>query len=154
LQGIKTLDIRWSRVSETACTLANYLESKNEVAKVLYPLLASHPDFEISKKQFSKGVGGVVSFELRENSAKELSLVKEFVEALTKSGVIIYGESLASPQSLLAYPAWMSHRALPQIERDRLGISDRFFRFSVGFEDVEDIIDSFELAFSVLPKNV
>ncbi len=141
IQGLKTLEMRWKRVSETAQAVAEYLENHPKVKKVLYPGLPGHAGYEISKRQFIGGCGGVVSFELKTDDLVE---VKKFVEGAEKSGVIIYGESLASPESILAYPAWMSHRALPKEERLALGISDSFFRFSVGFEDVGDIIASLE----------
>ena len=141
LQGIKTLDLRWKKVSETALKVGRFLESRSEIKRVIYPLLESHPDHDIAKKQLLNGAGGVVSFELKSN---DLAVIKKFAEELTASGLIICAESLASPQTILAYPAWMSHRALPQADRDSLGISDGFFRLSVGFEDVEDIVCEFE----------
>lgn len=147
LQGIKTLDLRWKKVSETALKVGNFLETRPEISRVIYPLLESHPDYEIAKRQLLNCAGGVVSFELASN---DLEVIKKFVEELTVSGLVIYAESLASPQTILAYPAWMSHRALPQTDRDSLGISDGFFRLSVGFEDVEDIIGEFEKALGIL----
>jgi cystathionine beta-lyase/cystathionine gamma-synthase len=147
LQGMKTLDLRWSRVSESALRVGKFLESHPKVKRVLYPLLESHPDYLVAKRQFKKGAGGVVSFEL---STTDLAMVEKFVNKLTENDIVIYAESLASPQTILAYPAWMSHRALPEEERLSLGISDSFFRLSLGFEDVEDILGEFEKALEEL----
>ena len=79
----------------------------------------------------------MVSFVLREQSFDKL---KQFVDAVRSTSPIIYGESLASPETILAYPPIMSHGSLPKDIRDSLGIVDGFFRLSVGFEDAEDII--------------
>ncbi len=143
LQGIKTLGLRWDRVCDTALKVAHFLESHSKIKRVVYPLLESHPDHEISKRQLLNGAGGVVSFELFEN---DLLRVEKFVNKLTENDVVLYAESLASPQTILAYPAWMSHRAIPVDDRVALGISDSFFRLSVGFEDVGDIIREFKKA--------
>ncbi len=147
IQGLKTLSLRWNQVSETAQAVAEYLSSHQRVRKVLHPGLPNHAGYEVSKKQFKSGYGAVVSFEIDTDDLEE---IKRFVEEVTKDGVIIYGESLASPESLLAYPALMSHRALPKEERLALGISDSFFRFSVGFEDVRDIIRALRNGLSIL----
>ena len=78
-----------------------------------------------------------MSFELYEHSFNKL---KKFVDTVREHGPIIYGESLASPETILAYPPLMSHKSLPKEIRESLGITDGFFRLSVGFEDPEDII--------------
>ena len=62
----------------------------------------------------------------------------------------LYGESLASPETILAYPPLMSHKSLPRDVRESLGITDGFFRLSVGFEDVRDILGGFGQALDVL----
>ncbi|MBP6974606.1 MAG: PLP-dependent transferase [Candidatus Pacebacteria bacterium] len=143
LQGVKTLGLRWDRVCDTALKVAHFLESHTKIRRVIYPLLESHPDHEISKRQLLNGAGAVVSFELYSN---DLLSVEKFVNKLTENDVVLYAESLASPQTILAYPAWMSHRAIPAEDRVALGISDSFFRLSVGFEDVGDIVREFENA--------
>lgn len=143
LQGIKTLPLRWDRVSDNAFKIGRFLESSPKIKRVVYPLLKSHPDYKIAKRQLLNKAGGVVSFELKTD---DLKVVERFVNRLTQNETIIYAESLASPQTILAYPAWMSHRAIPAEDREALGISDSFFRLSIGFEDVEDIIAEFKNA--------
>ena len=143
IQGLKTLTLRWNKVSESAQILAEYLLSRSEIKKVRYPGLTIHEGYNISSTQFKNGYGAVVSFELKTH---DIDKIKKFVEVLTSNGIIIYGESLASPESILAYPAFMSHRALSEADRTSLGISKGFFRFSVGFEDISDILQSFEKA--------
>jgi cystathionine beta-lyase/cystathionine gamma-synthase len=135
--------LRWQKISDTAYKVAQYLESNSKIKRVSYPLLKSHADYEISQRQLFSGAGGVVSFELKSD---DLNIVERFVNKLTENDTIIYAESLASPQTILAYPAWMSHRAISSEDRLSLGISDSFFRLSVGFEHIEDIIEQFERA--------
>lgn len=147
LQGVKTLELRYRRVSETAQKVAEFLSTQNAIGRVLYPGLPSHPGYEIAKKQMTAGCGGVISFETK---TTDLVALKKFVTALTDSGIIIYGESLASPETILAYPPLMSHKSLPKDVRQSLGIGDGFFRLSVGFEDPQDIIKSIENALPVL----
>lgn len=147
IQGIKTLELRWGRVSGTAQKVAEYLSAHPRVRTVLYPGLPGHPGHLVSKKQFKGGFGAVVSFVLKTDLPHA---IKKFVEGTERSGIIIYGESLASPESILAYPAFMSHKALPKEEREALGITDSFFRFSVGFEDAADIIAGLEDGFRAI----
>ena len=137
LQEVKTLELRWKRTSETALLVAQFLVKEKKVKKVLYPGLSSHPGHEIAKRQTRGGFGCVVSFELYEQDYKNL---KRFVDRIRETSPIIYAESLASPETILAYPPLMSHKSLPADVRNSLGITDGFFRLSVGFEDPEDII--------------
>ncbi len=150
IQEVKTLDLRWKHTSSSAQTVAEWLSDKERaiyIAKVLYPGLQNHPGHDIAKKQIKNGFGSTLSFVLKETN---LEKIKAFVKAATDTGLIVFGESLASPETLLAYPPTMSHGALTQEERNKLGITDGFFRLSVGFEDPEDIIKALDRAFEVL----
>lgn len=138
LQEVKTLELRWNRVSETALKVAKFLETDRHVEKVFYPGLQSHPGHKIARRQIRGGYGAVVSFVLKE---KQHKFLKKFIDTIRKYSPIVYGESLASPETIIAYPPLMSHKSLPKNIRDSLGITDGFFRLSVGFEDPEDIID-------------
>ncbi len=137
LQEVKTLELRWKRVSETALTVATFLERNNHIEKVLYPGLSFHPNHAVAQRQSKGGYGGVVSFILKNKNNRVL---KKFVDLLRKNSPIVYGESLASPETIIAYPPLMSHRSIPKDIRESLGITDGFFRLSVGFEDPKDII--------------
>lgn len=139
IQGMKTLPIRWERVSKTALTVAEWLEKHPKVSRVLHPGLPTHRDHELAKKQFKNGVGSVISFEIKGD-------VRKFVDTIIDETDIVFGESLASPETLLCYPALMSHKSIPEKERLALGITDGFFRLSVGFEDAEEIIEGLERA--------
>ena len=136
IQELKTLELRWARVSETAQNIAEYLTDHNAIKKVYYPGLTTHPGHKIIKEQMKNGFGSALSFDLHNSDLEVISL---FVKNLIDSGLIIYGESLSSPESILAHPASMSHRSLTNEQRENLGIHNNFFRLSVGFESLEDI---------------
>src|SRR5581483_9772991 len=118
-----TLELRWARVSQSAQAVAEFLQAHPKVKRVYYPGLSTHPGHKIIKKQMAHGFGGTLSFDLE---SKDLSLMRQFVDNLQDSGLIVFGESLASPETLLAHPATMSHRSLTQKQRDDLGIGDNF----------------------------
>ncbi len=141
IQGIKTLPLRWKQSSESAQTIAEHLISHSKIQRVLYPGLYQHKGHDIAKKQIHNGYGGVLSFELANEQPEKLAT---FVEKAQASGVITYAESLASPETLLAYPYTMSHGSLTDDEKKDLGISRSFFRLSVGFEHSQDIISALE----------
>lgn len=141
LQEVKTLELRWKRVSETALTVAKFLEKSPKIERVLYPGLPSHPGHEIAIKQSEGGHGAVVSFVLKK---KDFKTLKKFVDKVRDNSHIIYGESLASPETILAHPPLMSHKSIPKDIRESLGINDGFFRLSVGLEDSKDIIRGLE----------
>ena len=143
IQGMKSLDIRWKHVSASAATVAGWIWSHEKVERALYPGLTSHLRHESACAQFKHGCGSVVSFELK---TKDRAKVKRFVDAIIADKKIVFGESLASPETILAYPAIMSHRSLPARQRLSLGITDGFFRLSLGFDDPQEIIRSLDKA--------
>lgn len=149
LQGVKTLSLRWEKISKTAECIARNLYYHQKIKNVYYPSLLNEPMKYIALNQMKHGCGGVVSFELNDEYHSP-EKIKAFVDAATNSGVITYAESLASPETILAYPPEMSHMSLPRDVRYSLGITDGFFRFSVGFEDTMDIWTSLQEGFKAL----
>lgn len=137
LQEVKTLELRWKRASESALEIAKFLKKSDQIEKVLYPGLSSHPGHAIAKRQSKGGYGAVISFVLKD---KYNSKLKNFVDSLREHSPVIYGESLASPETIISYPPLMSHKSIPREIRESLGITDGFFRLSVGFENPKDII--------------
>jgi cystathionine gamma-lyase len=138
IQELKTLELRWARVSESAQRVAEFLLDHPQVERVYFPGLPGHPGHATAKRQMKHGFGGTVSFDLR---SQDLEQIGAFVQQLQDSELIVYAESLASPETILAHPATMSHRGLTQPQRDALGIGNNFFRLSVGFEDPADIVE-------------
>src|SRR5204862_5128247 len=119
--------------------VANFLAEHPSVERVYYPGLTSHPQHELAKRQQS-GFGGMVSFETGslENAARVLESVK----------LCTLGESLGGVETLISHPATMTHASVPEVERNRLGITDGLVRVSVGIEDVADIIADLDQALS------
>ena len=144
---MKSLKLRWEHSSQHALIVAKYLEEHSRIKRVLYPGLTSHLQFEIARRQFTQGHGSVVSFELKKCTHAQISA---FVDAVIANGRIVFGESLASPETILSYPAIMSHRSLPKKERVKLAITEGFFRLSIGFDSAEEIIKALKRALKKL----
>lgn len=135
IRGIKTLGVRLDRHVSNAETIANYLVQSPEVSRVYYPGLASHPGYEINKAQASSG-GAIISFELTEGHD-----LNTFFRSLK---VITVAESLGGVESLIEHPASMTHASIPKEIREQAGLTDNLIRFSVGIEDVDDLISDIE----------
>ena len=131
LRGVKTLDLRMRRHCESALELAQWLEAHPRVRRVLYPGLASHPQYDLARRQM-RAFGGIISFELE----SDLAGTVRFLEA---GALITLGESLGGVESLIENPAIMTHASVPREQRLQVGISDSLVRFSVGIEDVDDL---------------
>ncbi|MDO4460632.1 MAG: PLP-dependent transferase, partial [Clostridia bacterium] len=136
-RGIKTLPLRMDKINENAIAIANYLKTEPKVKNVYYVGLEDAPGYEVNKKQAS-GFGGMISIEVesKELAEKILSDVKIFQ----------YAESLGGVESLITYPMLQTHVDVPEEERNRRGINDRFLRLSVGIENSKDLIDDLKQA--------
>jgi cystathionine beta-lyase/cystathionine gamma-synthase len=136
LRGLKTLPLRMRQHCQNAMEVARWLAEHPRVARVNYPGLASHPQYELARQLFPEGFfGGMISFEIKDAGKKEIF---RFMEALE---LILPATTLGDVYSLTLYPAISSHRALSAEERAKVGISDRLVRLSVGIEEVTDIIE-------------
>ncbi|WP_040950349.1 trans-sulfuration enzyme family protein [Gorillibacterium massiliense] len=137
MRGMKTLKARMEQSEESARKLADWLSSRSDIEQVYYPGLPNHPGREIHEKQ-SLGYGAVVSFDTGsgERAKKVLSQVK----------IPLVAVSLGAVESILSYPAMMSHASMPREVRHQRGIGDGLLRFSVGLEDIEDLIEDLEQA--------
>lgn len=133
LRGIKTLHIRMQRHCENGSAVAVFLRHHPKVGKVYWCGFDDHPNFEIARKQM-RGFGGMMSFELKENSVEEARRV------LSSTRLFALAESLGGVESLINHPASMTHASIPREERIKNGLSDSLIRLSVGIEDVEDLI--------------
>ena len=133
LRGIKTLHVRMQRHCENGRTVAEYLRNHPKVGKVYWPGFEDHPGHAIAKKQM-RGFGGMISFELKDDSVDEAKRV------LSSTKVFSLAESLGGVESLINHPASMTHASIPREERIRNGLSDSLIRLSVGIEDAEDLV--------------
>ena len=143
LRGTKTLAVRMRRHQENALRVARWLETRREVARVIYPGLRSHPQHALARRQMS-GYGGMVSFELRAGRGT-LRRARELLRALR---LFVCAESLGGVESLAEHPAIMTHASIPPERRAALGIGDGLIRLSVGIEDAKDLIDDLAQAFA------
>lgn len=141
LRGIKTLHVRLEQSSSSALKIAQYLSKHPAVEEVYYPGLPQHPGYPIQSQQ-AEGSGAVLSFRLKDEEA-----VRRFVERVK---IPVFAVSLGAVESILSYPAKMSHAAMPKEERNKRGITDGLLRFSVGLEKADDIIADFNEAFESL----
>jgi cysteine-S-conjugate beta-lyase len=141
LRGLKTLSVRMDFSMKSALQIATFLQNHPSVKTVHYPGLKDHPQYELQNEQ-SEGAGAVLSFELESEEA-----VKQFVE-LTE--IPVFAVSLGAVESILSYPAKMSHAAMPMEQRLKRGISQSLLRLSVGLEHPDDIIKDFSSALEVI----
>ncbi len=142
-RSMKTMVLRVKAQNKNAKKMAKWLEKHPLVEKVYYPGLKSHPEHELAKKQMS-GYTGMLSFEINESLN-----VGSFLKALK---IIKPSMSLAGVESTILSPAKTSHGLLTPEARKEQGISDGLLRFSVGIEEVEDMIADLEGAFQKVSK--
>jgi len=138
IRGVKTLSIRIDRAQETAMKLAEYLENHPKVAWVKYPGLASHPQHELAKKQMD-GFGSMISFELK--GGLEAGRVM-----MNSVQMAILAVSLGGVETLIQHPASMTHSKVTAEGKLKAGITDGLVRYSVGIEDVDDLMADLEQA--------
>ena len=141
IRGIETLPLRIKQHCINAQAIAEFLETHPAVDKVFYPGLKNHVNHDIAAKQ-AKGFGGIVSFTLK-NDTEEAATV--FV---TSTKYFKLAESLGGVKSLLCHPAQMTHKSIPVEKRRAAGVADSLIRLSVGLEEVTDLVNDLDNAFS------
>lgn len=139
LRGIKTLGLRMKAHSENGAKIAHWLRSHPKVSRVYWPGFEDHPGYAVAKKQM-KDFGGMISFELKNDSVDEAKRV------LSSTHLFSLAESLGGVESLINHPATMTHASIPREERIKNGLSDSLIRLSVGIEDADDLIDDLKKA--------
>lgn len=135
--GIPTLKIRMKEHQDNSIKIAQFLEKQEYITKVTHPALKSHPQYELAKEQMSY-IPGV--FCANFNS---LELAEKFIE-----NTQIFGEkcSFGSPDSRVEIPAKISHASFSKEELEAIGIAEGTVRFSIGLENVEDLIEDIKEA--------
>lgn len=141
-RGMKTLELRIERQNASALTIAKFLKAHNKVSDVFYPGLTTHPGHAIAREQMS-GFGGVMSFSLHGGYEK----VKEFLPRLN---LVHLAASLGSVNTLAGPPKTTSHVELTDAQRNLLGIPESLIRYSVGIENVEDLLNDLDGALASL----
>ncbi|AFY36342.1 cystathionine gamma-synthase [Calothrix sp. PCC 7507] len=140
LRGIKTLAVRMREHEKNASLLAEFLAQHPKVDRIYYPGLSSNEQYQLAKEQMS-GFGGMISLELKGGFVE----VERFISRLK---LFLLAESLGGVESLLCYPAKMTHGSLPEKERLKRGIKDNLIRLSVGIEHSLDLQADLENALS------
>jgi O-succinylhomoserine sulfhydrylase len=133
LKGLDTLSLRMNAHCNNALKLANWLESQNNVEKVYYLGLESHPDHDLAKSQQS-GFGGIVSFEVKGGKSEAFKLINN-----TK--MISITANLGDTKTTITHPSSTTHGRLSDEQKQQSGINDSLIRVSVGLESIEDVID-------------
>jgi methionine-gamma-lyase len=138
IRGLKTLGVRVERAQQNAMAIARWLEAHPSVSTVKYIGLPSHPQHEMAKRQMS-GFGSMISFELKggfEAGRRLMDRVRLATLAVSLGGV----------ETLIEHPASMTHASMSREARDAAGFTDGLVRYSVGIEDLEDLLDDLEQA--------
>lgn len=140
LRGMKTLALRMQRHCENGQAIAEWLEARGDVAKVIYPGLPSHPQHDLARRQMS-AFGGMITCVLD----RDLDGTRRMLE---RTRLFTLAESLGGVESLIEHPAIMTHASIPAETRARIGIVDGLIRLSVGVENVDDLIADLDAALS------
>jgi len=138
LRGLKTLSLRMERHCSNAMKIAEYLTKQDLVKHVYYPGLKNHAGHEVAQRQMN-GYGGIVTCVILGG----LDAAKRFLETCQ---IFQLAESLGGVESLIEHPAIMTHAAVPEEVRNKLGIEDGLIRLSVGVEDIDDLINDLDRA--------
>lgn len=141
IRGLKTLELRVLRHNESALQIANFLESHDNVDGVFYPGLKSHPLHKVARRQMS-GFGGMLSFSLHGGYESVRALLPQLKFAHMAA-------NLGSVGTLVGPPSTTSHVELTVEQRRALGIPESLIRYSVGIENVEDLMADLEQALAV-----
>ena len=138
VKSLETMSMRVEKMSNSAQTLAQYLETCPQIKSVRYPGLKSHAGYEIAQKQMSGG-GSTIGIEFKGSKAE----VFKFMNALR---VIDISNNLGDSKSLITHPASTTHRRLAPEVQAEMGITDSVLRLSVGLEYAGDLLTDIEQA--------
>jgi cystathionine beta-lyase/cystathionine gamma-synthase len=141
IRGVQTLALRMDRICSNAMAVARALERLPSVERVTYPGLASHPQHELAAKQFPRGFGGMLTFEVSGG-------IPAGRRVLERVRLASPAASLGGTKTLIVHPASITHTQLSREDREAAGVTDGLMRVSVGIEDPEDLIADFEEALS------
>ena len=131
LKGLETLHLRMKTHCDNAMQVAEWLEKQDNVKRVYYPGLSSHPQHELAKTQQS-GFGGVLSFEVEGGQKAAWNIVDS-------TSLFSITANLGDTKSTITHPATTTHHRLTDEQRIQAGILEGLIRLSIGFEDVSDL---------------
>lgn len=143
LKGLETMDLRVRAQTTSAQAMAEALQGHDKLARVIYPGLKDHAQFDLVAKQMGKG-GTLLAIDLK--GGREAAF--KFLNAL-KIGII--SNNLGDAKTILTHPSTTTHQRLAQTQKDALGITDGLVRISIGIEDTDDLIADMLQALDVAP---
>jgi O-succinylhomoserine sulfhydrylase len=132
VKSLETMELRVTRMTENAQSIAEFLEGHPKIKSVRYPGLPSHPDHKIAMQQMS---GGGTTIGIEFNGLQKDAFA--FMDALT---IIDISNNLGDSKSLITHPASTTHRRLSTDVQAEMGITPSVLRLSVGLEHVDDLI--------------
>ena len=139
IQGLETLPLRMERHSENAAKVVEYLQDQPKVEKVIYPGLKDHPTHDLARKYFKNGYGGMVGFEIEGGAEAG----KKFTESLDLFSIVA---NVGETKSMVIHPSSTTHSQLSPKQQLEAGVTPGFIRFSIGLEDIDDIIADIDQA--------
>jgi O-succinylhomoserine sulfhydrylase len=131
LKGLETLHLRMEAHSRNALALAEWLEAQSGVARVYYPGLKSHPQYQLAKKQQKSG-GAIISFDVKGGKEAAWRLIDA-------TRLISITANLGDAKSTITHPATTTHSRISPEARAEAGIGDGLVRIAVGLEHVDDL---------------
>jgi O-succinylhomoserine sulfhydrylase len=141
-KSLELLDLRMQKHSENAQALAEALEGHTALDTVKYPFLASHPQYELAKRQMKYG-GGILTIDIKGGFEK----VVAFSKALKIASI---SPNLGDSRTIITHPASTTHSKLPAEEKAALGITNGLVRIAVGLESIDDLKADFLQALNAL----
>jgi len=138
-RGLYSFELRYDRAEENAAAIAEALAAMPGVARVIYPTRQDHPDHTRAAALLGARGGNMVSFELNGGRQAANRLVRAAPD-------IAFAPTLGDIGTTLSHPASSSHRALTSEAREKLGMSEGFFRVSVGVEEIDLLVEEFTKA--------
>ncbi|ABS04939.1 O-succinylhomoserine sulfhydrylase [Kineococcus radiotolerans] len=141
-KGLETLGLRVRHSAATALRIAGHLEQVPGIRWVRYPLLPSHPQFDLAQRQMELG-GTILTFELDAPAGRGKDRAFEVLDALR---VVDISNNLGDAKSLATHPATTTHRRLGAEGRAAIGLTDGVLRLSVGLEDPDDLLEDLDRA--------
>jgi len=133
LQGLETLSFRLERQVASAQKIAEYLEKSPEVEWISYPGLQSSPYYDLAKKYLPKGPGAILAFGVKGG----LQRAKKFIESLK---IFSFLANVGDSKSLVVHPATVTHGQLTEAEQRLAGVKPEQIRFSIGTENIDDLL--------------
>ncbi len=137
LKGLETLSLRMKAHSETALSVASWLQTQPLVGEVFYPFLATHPQYALARAQQSAG-GGVISFTLKDAHTRQAFAFVNACRLLSRTA------NLGDTKTTITHPATTTHGRLSPEARQAAGVGDGLIRLSIGLEDRDDLIADLE----------